>query len=483
MSFNIFTSDWLYCFFDRTLEKLGCGALLTPEGELLHLRYETLTDIGTLPVACQIVNKYLNLGDGEMALINDPYSGGTLLSYFTLIVGCSLNKKNKKSDLLLALRFSTKPKLTLENSIDKEGIRIPPTPIAFNGKPIQETISAITSNSQCPPDFLKQLNENIHLLEQTRREFLALIDSLKIVITKPLLRKYFEESLMIIRDALGEFKTHETHVKTKLDEGEIIKLDLFYKGDILHFDYSGTSVSKKTFLTHPAVCGITFGALLSLLNKPYPINFGTLQIIEVITSKGSLLNSQYPSPVFRGFTDGASRLANLVITAMGDLSPKFVFAESGVCYCPIEILFSDRSYYFDLLEGGSGASHDRNGVDGISLWSKHRRQPSIEEVEKRFFLLIKSITVKSFSGGTGNQMGGNGLVKSYEIISPVQFTWRLEQTKIPAQGRVNGKSGSTAEIYLLRKGQREKLSEEGMIELQKGDIITIHSPGGGGVTL
>ena len=53
-------------------------------GDPLLLKYAHTTDIGTLPNSAQTVAKYLQLSTGQVAILNDPYSGGGLLSSITL---------------------------------------------------------------------------------------------------------------------------------------------------------------------------------------------------------------------------------------------------------------------------------------------------------------------------------------------------------------------------------------------------------------
>ncbi|MEQ1877180.1 MAG: hypothetical protein ABL958_11070, partial [Bdellovibrionia bacterium] len=130
--------SWKSQQFQKILENLFppavSGCVLTPDGAPLHLQYAHLADIGTLPLAGRITNQYLQLKPGQIAIMNDPYSGGTLLSTVTLVVGISMNPKSPlKTDLLLAYRFPLRPHLKFAATVDEEGLRIPPTPIADSG--------------------------------------------------------------------------------------------------------------------------------------------------------------------------------------------------------------------------------------------------------------------------------------------------------------------------------------------------------------
>src|SRR5688500_2435850 len=76
------------------------ACITTSEGQPLHLQYTHLADIGTLPLAARTAQQYLQLKPNQVAIMNDPYSGGTLLSTMTLITGVSVSPRTPdKTDL------------------------------------------------------------------------------------------------------------------------------------------------------------------------------------------------------------------------------------------------------------------------------------------------------------------------------------------------------------------------------------------------
>ncbi len=475
----------IFRFFQRTLKKVKRGAITTVEGQLLDLRYENLVDIGTLPFACQTVQQYLGLKDGDMALVNDPYCGGTTLSTFTLVAAVSLKPRMKKGDLLIALRFGLRPMISLEETIEAEGVRVPPTPIVQDGRVNEETLKAISAHPRCPSTFLKEVERHIVLLQSVCSEFVMLRETLQIPLERSALKEYLHQSNRMMVRQLEAIPRNEAQAKTRFDSGEGIYLKLSTLRGIVQMDFSGTQPSKRCCLTHSATFGVAFGTLLAILNKPLPINQGTFEVLDVVTSSDSLLNAKYPAPSYKGCTDGAGRLANCILSAFGDISTKLMVADHGHAYCPIELRFQDGSHFFDALPGGCGATPDHDGTDGVQMWSKNFRDPSVEQVEKRFPFLVKSVMTKPSSGGVGDHRGGHGLVKAYQILAPAQMTWSLEQARSVARGRRTGKLGSPSEIFLQRAstGKREKLESEGTIEVGAGDLVTVHSAGGGGYSI
>ena len=125
----------LRSFFKEALRPFDSAACLTGNGDLIALKYETLADIGTLSASAVSVLRYLPLKMGELAILNDPYSGGTVLSHVTLVTPLSdASSSAMGAGLFLAFRIGFRPRLVMTNSLEEEGLRIPPTPLAHNRK-------------------------------------------------------------------------------------------------------------------------------------------------------------------------------------------------------------------------------------------------------------------------------------------------------------------------------------------------------------
>lgn len=474
-------AEQLNDFFQAALSGLDCGAIATPDGRLLNLKYQSLVDIGTLPFACQEVNKYLQLKDGDMAIVNDPGSGGTILSAITLVQGVSLNSKNSDIDVLMAMRFFTKPHVSLAKTIDEEGLRIPPTPIFAADRINEVTFNAITEHPGAPKELKMRLEGAIHSFNELRKKMQTEQSTLDISINKTSIKTYLAHSKKLMSRCLTNFPVGEIQTTEKLNRNCDVHIHLTSNDGLITIDFTGTGNNETIFLTNPATLGIVFGALLALIGEPIPINSGTLQAVSIHTPANCFLNANYPSPTIKGMTEGASLLADTILKAFGKISHRWMIADSGSSQCPLEIQFSTGQYFYDTIGSGSAAQSERNGIDGANFWMRTGLQPSMEEVENRFPLVIKSFMIKPGSGGAGNFVGGSGLVKTYQVKEKATLIWNFEQTdKIP-QGAFNGKNGSLAEIYWTKPdGSREKLGAQGKLELEADDLLTIHSPGGGG---
>ena len=478
------TLDDLEFTLKETLKPFSQAALVTTQGQLLWMNYEMLADIGTFGLVCQNVQKYLNPKMGDYVLVNDPYSGGTVLSSLTLVTKLCLETESSPS-LLLAVRIGFRPSIALSKSIEDEGIRIPPTPIAQNDKVNEAILGAIAAHPLCPQNFVERFHQCFADMKETVKKFNQLLKSEIIHLDKDTLEHYLSCSHELLIEMLSEMPSGETNLEERLDSGESIKLHLEIQDERLALDFRGTSPSQKVCLTDASTFGSCFGALGAFFNKPIPLNSGSFQVLQVTSPLGCLLNAKYPSPTFKGMTDGTAIVASSVLKGLSQLMPHRATSMSAVAACKLEIFFDHNLRFYDIVAGGTGAQANKNGCDGMSLWLRTHLQPRIEEVEKRFPLKILKSEIRENSGGKGARTGGHGLVRQYEVLQNATLKWVLDQTKKQPSGSMGAESGEPAQIYVTFKNKTGKqktsfLESEGTLKIETGDQITVLSAGGGG---
>jgi len=122
------------------------ACVISAEGELLGLHYENLSDVGTLPQAGKIAIQYLKVGPGDLVILNDPFSGGNLLSNLTLIYGMEVACQG----LVLVFRTGFRAHLNLGDRLEEEGLRIPPTPLAQKGQWMEPLLKALVEHPDAP---------------------------------------------------------------------------------------------------------------------------------------------------------------------------------------------------------------------------------------------------------------------------------------------------------------------------------------------
>jgi N-methylhydantoinase B len=475
-------SDLFKIFTHQTLAPFDSAACLTGEGEILDLKYETLADIGTLGTAASTVTRYFPLRLGDVVILNDPYSGGTTLSMVTLVTPLLMNHP-QIPNLFLAVRTGFRHHLMNSKTLDEEGLRIPPTPIAQNRQLNDMILQAITSHPFCPKGLAERIKSTLELIWKRVDCFQGLLLKDSQFCNRVAIKDFLRSSRQQFSELLQELPSGESKVEFRMDSGELIRLRLELSGESILFDFAGTSSSKRLCLTDSATFGVCFGAVSAFLQKSIPLNSGSFSLLHVTTPLGSLLNSKYPSPTFRGMSEGTGQVAGLVLQALGEIVPHKKFSSSAQTPTQISFEFANGQLFFDSLPGGIGASPSSEGADAIHFWQRNYLRNSVQEIESLFPLLINQISIRKNSGGGGHHRGGHGLIKEYIVQEDAKLRWIILNRKNPPKGLKGGKDGEPPEIHVehTASGKRDPVfDDEGELQVKKGDKITVASAGGGG---
>ena len=188
-------------FIARTLgqfvKSFDSAAILDREGNIFALHYETLADLGTLGTAASTVLKYFPMSKKDVVIVNDPYSGGTVLSTLSLVTALNEN-------LFLIARKGFRPRLILAQKLDEEGLRIPPTPLVQNGQINVPILEAMSEHPQAPEFFKERTEEFCQLVLRKAHEFEVLTEREGAFFKLPRLLKHIEATKQRVLEIIAE---------------------------------------------------------------------------------------------------------------------------------------------------------------------------------------------------------------------------------------------------------------------------------------
>lgn len=460
------------------LSPFESAALMNSEGQLLGIKYETITDIGTFGTCIQTAKKYFQIKEGDVVLSNDPYSGGTILSVMSLVTSFQIADQT----FYLAFRTRFKPRMANSKRLEDEGIRIPPTPIASQRKINDAIIEAISSHPQAPAGMAPRFAERFQVLWRQ-------IDLLKSWATKSpgllhknLQKEFLTETQDRISRKILDMRHGDQRFDLHFETGEVIRMRTEIRNDGIHFDFAGSSNSQRLFLTDAATYGTCMAGVLAFLGEDFLLNEGMYSLVTVTTPAGCFLNARYPAPLFEGVAEASSVLAAAVVQSLASITSSRSTGLNGAIPTILAYEFESGKIYFDGMAGGAGASSDAAGVDGYFLWSLNKLQPSIEEIERLYPLRLLQSGIRQASGGKGAFAGGNGVLRETEVHEDCTLKWLLGHRNTQIKGLKGATSGMASEITVLKpSGDKVSLTESrGEMRLQKGDRVIAASAGGGG---
>jgi len=166
-------------------------AVYDARGETVAMGDHMPVHLGAMPLSVRAVRDALTLGPGDVALVNDPFRGGTHLPDITAVSGVFV-PGSKKASFYLANRAHhadvggmSPGSMPLAREIFQEGLRIPPVLIQRGGKIDRGLLSLALANVRTPVeregDLMAQLMSihrgEVRLLELAAKYGLARVQS------------------------------------------------------------------------------------------------------------------------------------------------------------------------------------------------------------------------------------------------------------------------------------------------------------------
>ena len=199
--------------------------------------------------------------DGDMLIINDPYLGGTHLPDITLIAPIFFDKilcafvasRAHHADI----GASTPGSMPLANTLQEEGLIIPPTLFMQNNEIIHDTFDGILENINQPEnaaaDFKSQMSANFC----GKRRLFELINNMTIKQFHIALEGLNHYAEILARSSLKEIPDGQyTFTDVMDDDGQgnqdiLIKVTLYVNDGNIHADFTGTASQVKGNINCP----------------------------------------------------------------------------------------------------------------------------------------------------------------------------------------------------------------------------------------
>jgi N-methylhydantoinase B len=490
-NFSLMQSEALATLMDRLLEPLGAAAFALPDGRALHIRPASPADLATLPLAANLCQQYLRLSDGEIAILNDPFSGGTHLADITLVCGLKIDAKGAgtNADLLIARRISMPARVSARNHLDDEGVRIPPTPLYSHGVLNKDLLEAIATHPLSAPGFFSRVEAAITELSETARIVRAVAQDPASELKAQNFKRFLADSSHAFRVLMGRIPLGARIVTRQLAGGETIKLALEVTENRILFNFAGTEASSALGLTEHATSGACLAAIAAVMcpdrlkRGSVPLNASAFEHIQVSTPAKTLLSSRAPSGMFRGMHQGIAIVASLVMDALAALNPALRTAASAGHHGLLQIAFDDGRFFSTPIAPGSGANREACGDTAIADFDQLiKNNIYLEASEKELPLLWIHHGVRANSGGRGKKAGGDGSTIAFQALAPARARWVMGEQAQNLAGSESGLAGLPAQIIVVRAdGHREEFAQaEGEIALLSGDQVHFLGSGGGG---
>ncbi len=462
-------------------ERRDCStALFDAAGELVMQAEHIPVHLGSMPEAVRAV-----LGDaqheGDLWILNDPFEGGTHLPDITLVspvfAGAELLGFAASRAHHADVGGETPAGMPARSvRLEQEGVVIPPTRV--DADELEKLAQQMRDPRQRLADLRAQRAANLvgerRLLELADRHGEGLLrGGMEAILdyaerrTRARLAELpdgdYEASDVLEDDAGGEQRDVTLRVKATL-RGERLTLD---------FTGSDPQVEGNLNCPLPVTLSASFFAVRVLTDPDAPPSAGAHRPVEVIAPEGCVVNARPPAAVAAGNVETSSRIADLVISALGQATPAPAQGQGTMNNLT---LAGERFTYYETLGGGQGACPDADGPSAVHVAMSNTLNTPIEALEPEFPLRVRELAIRAGSGGAGAHHGGDGIVREIEALEPMRFTLITERRRHAPRGRDGGEDGARGRNLL----NGEPLGSKTEGDLRAGDRLRIETPGGGG---
>jgi N-methylhydantoinase B len=476
-------------FSPNIKERRDCStALFDRDGALVMQAEHIPVHLGSMPDAVAAVLEEEHR-DGEHWILNDPYRGGTHLPDITLIspiftaAGSSPGPEPAGRGELVGFAASrahhadvggpTPAGLPLASRrLDEEGVVIPPT--RADDATLAELAGRMRNPEQRLADLRAQRAANLTGIERMR-ELAASSGSATLREAMAEILDYAERrtraALRGLRDGSGE----ADDVLEGLDRDVSLQVRAEVRGEALRLDFGGTDDQVDGNLNCPlsVTKAASFYAVRVVCDPDAPPSAGAWRPVEVAVPEGSVLNARSPAAVAAGNTETSSRVADLVIRALGAFT---AVPADGQGTMNNLTLAAEGFTYYETIGGGQGACPDRDGPSAVHVAMSNTLNTPIEALESELPLRVTELSVRRGSGGLGRHRGGDGIVRELEPLEPMRYTLLAERRRQRPQGREGGEPGAPGADTL----DGEPVAGKSAGELRPGQRLRIETPGGGG---
>ena len=494
--------DYSCAVFDRKAQVIAMGDHMP-----VHL--------GSMPMSVRAAIERLELGRGDVAMVNDPFAGGTHLPDITLVapVYIAARKSTKNNpDFYVASRAhhadvggAAAGSMGLSREIYQEGLRIPPVLLVQAGQIHRDVLQMVLANVRTPEEREGDLGAQIaacntgarRLEEVCQRYGLARVHS-----ATEELQEYAEQMTRALLDRIpaGKYSAQDFLDNDGITDRPVrIKVTVRItpqrrKGrePVATIDFSGSDHQVEGSIN--AVEAITYSACFyvfrCLLAEDVPAAAGIMRPIRVIAPEGTVVNARPPAAVAGGNVEMSQRIVDTLFRALAQAMPDRIPAASSGTMNNLTVGGSfprdhgragEPFAYYETIAGGMGARPTQDGISGVHTHMTNSLNTPAEALEYAYPFCVTRYSLRPSSGGAGMHRGGDGIVRELELLSDADVTLLADRRVRGPYGLSGGSDGAPGRNVAIRKdGSELPIPAKGSIRLQRGDKVRIESPGGGG---
>ncbi len=481
------------------------AAIATPDGQVIaQAEVGTPLHLGNMPGVIRAVLAEFpaeSMEPGDMYITNLPYPEGPGHLPDLSMVSAIYHEGQP-----IALAASTAHHVDMGGyapgsmpfgvtEIYQEGLQIPPTRIFHRGVIDQAILNIINQNVRTHGEVRGDLMAQFAAANIAQRRVIDIVDRTSRNEVRFYSQAVLDHAEQCMRAGIVSLPDGTYAYEDWLDDDGVVNepvkiaVTVTITGDELVADFAGTSdqVLGPLNARISAARSATYYVCKAVIDPNLPTCAGAYRPIDVRASEGSLLQATYPAAIGNANIITDQRVVDAMLGAFYQAVPDRVCAACSGEMNLINIGGIDprSGEYYNYVEtygGGQGAMHDRDGQDGIHTHLTNTRNAPVEVIERTYPLEVLRYGLIPDSEGAGKFRGGCGMLRQLRCLGDrVTVTISSDRRRFTPWGIETDHRARGAHCHVTSpNGQVRELPTKVVAVLEKGDVLCVETPGGGG---
>ncbi len=469
-------------------------AVFDAGGEMVAQAAHIPVHLGAMPEAIRAVQALAPWHEGDVAIVNDPYLGGTHLPDVSLVApvfwegqlaGFVSNRAHHAD-----IGGMSAGSMPMSTELHQEGVIIPPLRLYEAGRLNESLLALILRNTRTPDERRGDFEAQLAAVRTGERRLHSL------------LRRYGVHEVAAMMEALKGYAERLTRAAiASIPDGSYgaddvmegpndalipVRVRVIVAGDAITFDFSGSAPDQDASLN--AVAAVTRSAVAyvvrCLVSGDAPSNEGCFRPIVTVLPEGSIVNARPGRAVSAGNVETSQRITDVCLRALAQALPARIPASSAGSMS--NLTWGGRRddgspfAYYETIPGGAGGGPAQAGASGIQTHMTNTANTPVEAVEPVMPVRIWRFSLRTDSVGSGRHPGGDGVVKEVEFLTPADVTVVADRRRIGPPGLAGGESGATGENTVITETGAEPLPGTFQRRFARGERLRIETSAGGG---
>lgn len=473
-------------------------AIFDNHGDMIAQGDHMPVHLGSMPLSVRAAIENRHIDPGDVVILNDPYKGGTHLPDITLVSGVFL-----KNNLLFyaATRAHhsdvggmTPGSMPLAEEIYQEGLRIPPIKLMSGGKINPDVWDLVLYNVRTPKERDGDLAAMLGANRTGERRLMEIVQKYGRKIVGHYIAEILNYSERMTRHAISSIPDGTYQAEDFLDDDGIgshpiaIRVKIRINGDSASIDFSGSDPQTEGSVNavYAITASVVFYVFRTLVPLTIPSNAGGMRPLQIIAPEGTIVNARPPAAVCGGNVETSQRIVDVLYKCLAPAIPDRIPAASqgtmnNFTFGGVDPRTNQPFAYYETVSGGMGARPTMDGISGVHTHMTNSMNTPIEALEHACPVRVIRYSLRPNSGGHGKRRGGDGVIREVRFLTRAQITVLSDRRTFQPYGLNGGEPGQAgANILIRNEGPMEKLPSKFTMWTDRGSILSIQTPGGGG---